>query len=264
VRREERREKSTLLVYIDDATSGLLWLEFVTSESLVNVMIATKNYMQKHGRPHALYVDFGSAFSVNLNNLERDKKTQWERCMEELSVIIHHAHSPQAKGRVERVNKTLQDRLIKELRLVGISNIGDANKFLLEGDFIAKHNQHFSVPAAQNGNAHRSINEYNLDEIFCLQEKRILGNDFTVSYNKRIFQITANQDVRPKDIIIVKTYLNDSVALFMKNCKLNYNEIAIRKPRQEEKKLPQRPSLANPLNQKKRRFNPGLGPVSRP
>ena len=158
---EERGEWSTLLVHIDDATSTILWLEFATSESLASVMAATKNYMKKHGRPLALYVDFGSSFSVNLNNLERDKKTQWERCIEELSVVIHHAHSPQAKGRVERANKTLQDRLVKELRLAKISTVDDANKFLLETDFIAKHNQFFAVPPAQNGDAHRSIDEYN-------------------------------------------------------------------------------------------------------
>src|SRR5438552_2598121 len=88
----------------------LLWLEFAPTESLLKVIESTKNYMIKYGRPHALYVDFGSCFSVNTNNPERDKKTQWERIMERLSVTVHHAHSPQAKGRVERGYKTLQDR----------------------------------------------------------------------------------------------------------------------------------------------------------
>ncbi len=180
----------TLLVFIDDATSKLLWLEFVNSESNMDVMRATKNYIKHCGIPHEFYVDFGRVFSVNLNNEERDKKTQWERAVNELNIIVSHAHSPQAKGRVERANETLQDRLIKELRLAGISSITAANQFLRESNYLDKHNSQFAVAAAESGDGHRPADLYDLDHIFCIREKRVLANDYTIVYNKRIFQLT--------------------------------------------------------------------------
>ena len=146
---EGRGPKCTLLVFIDDATSQLLWLEFVQSESTKAVVKATKNYIKTHGRPHSLYVDYGSVFSVNTNNPEREKKTQWERMMKELNIEIIHAKSPQAKGRVERSNSTLQDRLLKELRLDGVNSIDEANRFIRESNYLALHNARFAVIPAQ-------------------------------------------------------------------------------------------------------------------
>ena len=116
---EGRAPKSTLLVFIDDATSKILWLEFAKSESAIALMKATKNYVKRHGIPHSFYTDHGSVFHVNLNNSENDKKTQWERAIGQLGIEIIHAHIPQTKERVERCNGTMQDRLIKELRLAG-------------------------------------------------------------------------------------------------------------------------------------------------
>ena len=112
-----------MLVFIDDATSELLWLEFVPSESMQAVMAAERHYLEVHGAPQSFYVDYGSVFSVNTNNPDRDKITQFERANKELGITIIHARSPQAKGRVERANRTLQDRLIKEMRLRNISTI---------------------------------------------------------------------------------------------------------------------------------------------
>ena len=120
---EGRNEKCTLLVFIDDATSKIVWLEFVKSESTKAVMQAVKNYIEKCGIPQQFYVDFGGVFSVNTNNPDREKITQWKRCCQELGIDVIYAHSPQAKGRVERANKTLQDRLVKEFRLAEISSI---------------------------------------------------------------------------------------------------------------------------------------------
>jgi len=224
---EGRGPCCTLLVFIDDATSQILWLEFVESESYQGVMNATKNYIQKYGCPHEFYVDFGKVFSVNLNNKERVKKTQWERALEELSIKVTHARSPQAKGRVERANKTLQDRLIKELRLAGISSIEAANRFFQEGDFIVRHNKKFAVPAAHSGDAHRPVCQYNLDDIFCLRYTRVLMNDFTILFNKRIFQLDRNQQaiIRPRDAITVTVHLNKTITLSIRSIKLCFNEI---------------------------------------
>jgi hypothetical protein len=200
---EGRGPKCTLLVFIDDATSQLLWLEFARSENESDVMRATRNYINRHGIPHEFYVDFGSVFSVNTNNPERDKKTQWERAVEELSIKVIHAHSPQAKGRVEKANDTLQDRLVKEMRLAGISSIEDANGFLREDYFIPKHNERFAVAPAQTGDAHRPLIGYDLDIIFCSRETRVLANDHTIVFNKRIFQLDRQQRtiIRPRDLI---------------------------------------------------------------
>ena len=234
---EGRAPKCTLLVFIDDATSQILWLEFVDGESKLAVTQATKNCFMKHGIPLSFYVDFGGVFSVNLNNLERDKKTQWERIMKELSVEVIHAYSPQAKGRVERANKTMQDRLIKEMRLAKISSIEAANTFLRGSNFISKHNAQFAVPPAQVGNAHRSADLYDLDSIFCFKEERILANDFTILYNTMVFQLDAQQRtiIRPKNVITVNTYLDGTIKLSIRQTGLTFKEIDCRKQPQEKK-----------------------------
>jgi hypothetical protein len=233
---EGRGSWCTLLVFIDDATSEILWLDFVKSESNLAVMRATKRYTELHGLPHSFYVDYGKVFSVNLNNPERDKKTQWERALFELNIDVIHATSPQAKGRVERVNKTLQDRLVKELRLVQISSIADANTWLQDGNFLATHNQKFAVPAVHKGDAHRLATMHDLSEIFCLKNKRILANDFTISFNKTIFQLEKIQPtrLRPKEAIIIKTYLNGSIGLFVRKIKLSFSVIPHRPKKQVE------------------------------
>lgn len=225
---EGRAEECTLLVFIDDATSKILWLEFAESESLVALMQATKNYIQKHGAPVSFYTDHGSVFDVHMRNTDDDtKKTQWEQACNKLSTNVIHANSPQAKGRVERCNETMQDRLKKELRLAGISSIDAANEFLRTSNFIEKHNFKYAVQPAQQGNAHRDCVSYNLDDIFCAQELRLLGNDFTILYHKRIFQIKRKQKIyiKPKVKIIIKTYLNGELSLWFKDTKLCFNEI---------------------------------------
>jgi len=228
---EGRAHKCTLLVFIDDATSRILWLEFVESESFDGVAGAAKKYMKKYGRPAAFYVDYGSVFSVNLNNPEREKITQLERIMHDLAIAMNHASSPQAKGRVERCNGTMQDRLVKEMRLANISSIEEANKFVQHGDFIERHNAKFAVPPAQEGDAHRSIQGYDLDKIFCTQEERIVTNDFTISYQSRILQLTKYQPaiIRPKDHVIVCRYLDGKITVRVRTHELYFKEIGMRK-----------------------------------
>jgi len=228
---EGRAPKCTLLVFIDDSTSKILWLEFAESESFDGVARATKKYMERHGRPVAFYVDYGSVFSINLNNPEREKITQFERIVHELGTDINHASSPQAKGRVERCNGTMQDRLVKEMRLAGISSMAEANKFVQQGDFIEKHNAKFAVPPAQEGNAHRSIQGYDLDKIFCEQEERIVTNDFTISYKGKIIQLTKYQPaiIRPKNRVIVCQHLDGKITIRIRNYELSFKEIGMRK-----------------------------------
>ena len=235
---EGRAPKCTLLVFIDDATSRILWLEFVPSESLESVMEAVRHYMERCGRPLSFYVDFGSVFSVNTNNPERDKITQFERACKELCISVIHAHSPQAKGRVERSNQTHQDRLVKELRLAGISTMKEANKFVQEV-YLLKHNKQFAVPAAKDGDAHRSVDQFELDNIFCIKESRVVQNDFTVQYKKRILQLTAHQHavVRPKEEITIYEQFDGKLSLFIRKILLNFVELRTKPKKQKTYQL---------------------------
>ena len=223
---EGRAPKCTLLVFIDDATSKIVWLELVTSESVEDVMRATWNYFKVFGISRSFYTDYGSVFSVNTNNPERDKITQFERAMKELDVEVIHARSPQAKGRVERSNQTHQDRLCKELRLRNISSKEEANKFLQE-IYIHEHNAKFAIQAADATDVHRSIRDINLSNILCIKEARTLQNDFTITYQKRIFQLQAQQKtiIRPKEIIIVNKHLDGSIRLSVRRVDLYFKEI---------------------------------------
>lgn len=238
---EGRAPKCTLLVFIDDATSKIVWLEFSKGESVYGVMKATKNYFQHYGIPASFYVDYGSVFSVNKANPNRDKITQFERAMKELEVEMIHANSPQAKGRVERSNKTHQDRLIKEMRLHNISSIENANIFL-QDYYMEKHNLKFAKEPADSTNVHRSSKDINLDNILCIKSKRQLNNDFTIVYQNRIFQLERQQHaiIKPKDDIIINLHLNGSIHLSIRKIDLSFKEIhetlsvieEIKKPRQ--------------------------------
>lgn len=223
---ESRRDKYTLLVFIDDATSTIPLMKLVPSESTESVMLALQSYVGKYGRPLSLYVDFGSVFSVNVNNDEKDKTTQFKRACNELGIDLIYAHSPQAKGRVERSNRTHQDRLVKELRLAGISTDNEANAFI-ENVYLPKHNSRYERPARKIGNMHRSINGYSLDEIFCIKDERIVQNDFVIQYKNRILQLTSEQRavVRPKEYVTVKEQFDGNLKLEIRGFDLNFVEL---------------------------------------
>ena len=145
--------------------------------------------------------------------------------MKELSIEVIHAHSPQAKGRVERSNGTHQDRLIKELRLRGITDVEEANKFL--PSYIESHNNKFARLPTEQGDAHRSVKQYNLNDIFCLHDQRILQNDYTLLYNNRILRLTDNRNIRyrPKDAITIKERFDGTLARFIRGHRLEYTEL---------------------------------------
>lgn len=176
-------------------------------------------------------MDFGSVFSVNLNNPERDKKTEFERIMKDLLIHVSHATSPQAKGRVERANKTLQDRLVKEMRIASISSMEAANQFVQEGSFIQEHNEKFAVEPATEGDFHRSIEEYDLDALFCIQETRVITNNFTIHYKCKKYQLEQHKTctVRPKDRVMVRESLDGKITMSIRNNSLKFKEIALRK-----------------------------------
>jgi transposase len=186
---EGRAPKCTLLVFVDDATSQLMHLQFVAAETTFNYFAAVRSYITRFGKPQAFYSDKFSVFRVNMPNaLAGTGLTQFGRGLKELDIELICAHSPQAKGRVERANQTLQDRLTKELRLRGISSMARANAYLPE--FIAEYNTRFAVPPRAAESAHRPLQKGEaLDRVFSLCERRTLSKNLTLSYNNVIYQI---------------------------------------------------------------------------
>lgn len=190
----ESGEELVLLVYIDDATGKLLHLELVEVEDTKNYFQATKKYLERCGKPLAFYCDRHSVFRVNSRKngssevTDSNGLTQFGRAMKELEIELIFANSPQAKGRVERVNQTLQDRLVKEFRLREIKDIVEANKFL--DKYQAEYNRRFSVTPRREENAHRELRgDENLEEILVSKEERILSKDLELSYKNSVYQI---------------------------------------------------------------------------
>jgi transposase len=190
---EGRADKCTLLVMVDDATSRLMHMQFVCAETTFNYFGAVRSYINLHGKPRAFYSDKFSVFRVNIPNaLSGTGLTQFGRAMKELEIELICAHSPQAKGRVERANQTLQDRLVKELRLRAISSMEEANAYLPQ--FITAFNVRFSVCARSLEDAHRPPSKTeDLDRILTLVERRTLSKNLTISYNNVIYQINTKR-----------------------------------------------------------------------
>jgi transposase len=192
---EGRGPKCTLLVYIDDATGQLLELWFVPDETFFAYCKASRHYFERYGKPVAFYSDKHGIFRVNQPRPlgVSSGLTQFGRAMQELDIQIICANTPQAKGRIERANQTLQDRLVKELRLQGISDIDSANTYLPE--FRQDFNRRFAVQPHSSHDAHRPLLPTdNLAVILTHQEPRTLSKNLTVQANHVIYQI---QSYRP-------------------------------------------------------------------
>jgi hypothetical protein len=176
-----------LLVYVDDATSQILQLHFTPSESTFSYFEATRAYIELHGKPQAFYSDKASVFRVNQKQATSgDGHTQFGRALFELNIEGICANSSQAKGRVERANLTLQDRLVKELRLQGISTMAAANAYA--PTFIAEYNKRFAKPARNGFDAHRPVrSDEDLELIFAVREPRRVSHSLTLQYDKVLY-----------------------------------------------------------------------------
>ena len=197
---EGRGQKAELIAMIDDAGSRLYARFFDTDSTLTN-MAMIRDYIRRYGRPRAIYADKASHFkttrqpSVEESLRDRQPETQIARALRELDIEYISAHSPQAKGRVERAFGTMQDRLIKEMRLEGISTIAEANEFLNK-KFIPFWNSRFTREPASRADAHRSRKGYDLNAILSVQVTRTVRNDYTIQLNKEFYQIK-KKEVRP-------------------------------------------------------------------
>lgn len=186
---EDRGERCTLIVFIDDATGRLMYLRFVAAETTRAYMQALRVYLGRYGRPVALYSDRHSIFRVNQGRQE-GKVTQFTRAVKTLDIEPIQANTPQAKGRVERANRTLQDRLVKELRLEGIRAMEAGNAFLPA--FMADYNRRFAVAPKSGEDAHRTVlhDAQEMDLILRLHAIRKLSKNLTFQYLNREYQIT--------------------------------------------------------------------------
>lgn len=219
--------EACLLVAIDDATGKIIALRFVAHEGVIPVFGFWKSYVETHGKPRSIYMDKFSTYKMNsaMAKINPDLKTQFERTLEGLHIEPIFAHSPQAKGRVERVNDTLQDRLIKEMRLTKISSIEAANAFL-KNAFIPDFNRRFSVEPASPANLHTPLTpkeEASLSSIFSRQEVRTVLNDFTFSFKKQWYQLIEGQPVTicKKDDVTIEEWLDGTLHFRLKGKELN-------------------------------------------
>jgi transposase/uncharacterized protein YifE (UPF0438 family) len=267
---EGRGPACTLLVYIDDATGKLMELLFVPVESTFNYFAATRRYLDRHGCPVAFYSDKHGIFKVNAKNaLSGSGMTQFGQAMKALDIEIICANTPQAKGRVERANQTLQDRLVKELRLKDISSMQKANAYAPV--FIADFNRRFAVQPRSSHDAHRPLlfSEDELNIIFSQKETRVLSKNLTLQYHKVIYQI---QTTRPtyalrKAQVTVCENAQGEITILYKGRSLDYSifhkqqrqaEVVMSKEidtHLEKSKKPHKPGPNHPWRQYGRRIN---------
>ena len=223
--------------YIDDAT-GKAFGRFYEYEGTIPAMDSFKRYIKKNGLPMRVYLDKHSTYKSTAKPTIEDELndvtplSEFERALKELGVEVSHAHSPQAKGRIERLFRTLQDRLVKEMRLRGIRTIEEGNQFLEE--YLPLYNKRFSVWPKEKDDFHRSLAKgMNLDAILCIKTERALRNDFTVAHNRKLYQV---EEMIKASKVMVQDRIDGSMIMIHKGRALRFKEITERPPR--EKKEP--------------------------
>ncbi|MGF6483901.1 hypothetical protein QFZ91_006128 [Paraburkholderia sp. JPY419] len=199
---EDRAPACTLLVYVDDATSRLMELHFTQTESTFSYFEATRAYIERYGKPGAFYSDKASVFrSTSAERTERSV-TPFGRAMYELNIDTFCANSSQAKGRVERAHLTLQDRLVKELRLRGISTLDEANAWV--PSFMAAYNARFARSPKSDFDAHRPLRaEESLDLVLTWREPRKVKKSLTVQYDRVMYLL----DDTPENRKLIDRYI---------------------------------------------------------
>ncbi len=235
---EQRGSRCVFMGYIDDAT-GNTFGRFYPFEGTFPAMDSFKRYIRKYGIPMSLYLDkhstYKSTAKPSVDEMLSNSKplSEFERAMKEFGVKVIHADSPQAKGRVERLFRTLQDRLVKEVRLEEISTIEDANKFLVK--YLPEHNKKFAIKPTKQSDLHREIPKgTNLDRVLCRKTQRVLKNDMTVEYNNKLYQIKDKVNTRK---IVIEERISGTKIMTYKNKILKFKEIVISAKNQQKAML---------------------------
>lgn len=250
----ETGKETCILAAIDDATGNIVQAQFEDNEGVFACFRFWKQYVETVGLPRAIYLDKFGTYKINhksaLDNPEW--MTQFQRAMKELDIRVICANSPEAKGRVERLFGTLQDRMVKEIRLAKTKQ-KDANIFLKD-IYLPDHNSKFSVKARSDIDVHRPLTDElkrNVDSIFSIQSMRRVNNDYTIQFKMRWFQLNATQDttVYKRDTVVVEERLDGTLHIRLKHTYLKYVE------------LPERPKpihmKVTALTREKPRWKPG-------
>lgn len=231
---ENRGPYCCLLASIDDATGIPVKAMFDYDEGVIPVFKFWKEYTKQYGKPRSIYLDKFSTYKMNQKIAadNPDTLTQFQRAMKQLGIESISANSPQAKGRIERLFNTFQDRLVKEMRLANISSIEQANIFLKE-KFLPEYKKKYAVEPRNKANLHELLTKTeirDLDSILSRQSIRIVRNDFTVSINKQLYQLLKDQPatICKKDKIIIEEWTNGSMKFKIRNKYLNAKAITER------------------------------------
>jgi transposase len=226
---EGRGPQCVLMAYVDDASSRV-WARFYEYEGTMPAMDSFRRYMRQHGVPLALYTDKHTTYqspaepTVEEQLAGVEPMSQFGRALRELGVELIPAHSPQAKGRVERLFKTFQDRLIKELRLAGVRTVDAANQFL--ETYLPQYNRQFSVPPVQAADLHRPCPaRRELDRSLCVKTRRVLRRDWTVAHHGQRYQIQTNVRARH---VVMEERLDGTLHITHQGQALAYRPIAPR------------------------------------
>ncbi len=236
---EGRGPACVLMGYVDDAT-GEVYARFYDYEGTLPAMDSFKGYIRQYGIPQSVYLDRHSTYKATVHYqtiedqlLDRQLMSQFEKSLKELEVTVIHAYSPQAKGRVERLFGTFQDRVIKEMRLAGIRNKDEGNAFL--ESYLSDYNRRFRVSPAQDTDLHRPFkNRRQLDRILSIRSVRVLRNDFTIAHNKRLYQI--KDTIRAKKVS-VEERTDGSMRILHNEHRLRYQEITNRPKKERDASL---------------------------
>jgi hypothetical protein len=233
---EDRGADNCLMNMVDDAT-GVTLSMMSEEETTEAAMTLLWKWIETFGIPSALYTDRKSLYLPDEQTAQRarlegeEKLTQFGRACKKLSIRIIAAHSPQAKGRVERSNQTYQDRLVKELRLAGINDRDSANEFLY-GGFLQQLNEKFAVAAREQQAYHRPVQGYDLASIFCIEEQRSITQDWIVRFESNFYQLKRQSKYEPaRGKISVRKYLNGELHLNYRGEDMIYEKLAERPER---------------------------------
>jgi transposase len=231
---EGRGPRLVLMGYVDDAT-GRFYGRFYDHEGVYPAMLSLRGYLELYGLPLAIYLDKHSTYKTtrqaDMDELLKDKQaeTQFERAVGELGIRVIHAHSPQAKGRVERVFKTLQDRLVKEMRLAEVQSLQEANRFLK--DYLATFNRRFMKEALEPGDLHRPLpKSIVLDDVFCIKGLRTVNEGYLVRWRGRMFVLQKPSLTLRRQKLVVLDRFDGRLSLRFKDRDLEYQEVRQTRP----------------------------------
>lgn len=230
---EGRAGECCLLAAIDDATGKITGLQFADWEGVFPSFRFWRDYFTRHGKPLSIYLDRHSTYKVNAKSLIDDPgaRSQFERAMNDLNIEVIHAYSPEAKGRVERLFKTLQDRLVKEMRLASITDRDAANRWL-HVTFIPLFNAKFAVVPKHENDAHRLVTETTtvLDRVFSSRVERVVMNDFTVVVSGIYLQLekTAIRLVRRREKVEIEERPDGTRRIYLRGAYLPFHVLPAR------------------------------------